>query len=825
MIQNMSIKAKLTFLILVSLIALSTLGGAAFYGLNTDKRHMDEIGANRLPSVMSLDAMRSQSVEVRLADLSAAIYENDYQSQEKFAEVLVRRKGDWADYEKNLKIYEPLPQEKEEEIVWKQFEKEIAEYQASEQRLAGIIEKMSRNSEQKTQQALFVDFYRELAIGDPLFQKAMTSLEKLIALNASYADRAVKLSNESAQTIKTLVTVVLALAVVSSILLGMLILNSTLKQLGGEPALAVELAQRIAVGDLSSQIHLQAGDATSLMASMKQMMTSIQALIADADRLAQAAVSGKLSTRADASRHQGDFRKIVEGVNATLDAVIVPLNVAASYVDNISKGNIPPKIVETYHGDFNTIKNNLNTCIEAVHALVEDAGKLSKAAVEGRLTTRADASRHQGDFRKIVEGVNATLDAVIGPLNVAARYVDDISKGNIPEKIVDAYNGDFNTLKDNLNTCIAAVNALVEDTKMLSQAAIEGKLSTRADANRHRGDFRKVVEGINHTLDNVVGPIDEVCRIMEAMSVGDITQTIAKNYQGDFDKLKHTINSTIAKLAETIAEVNNTADALTSATNQVSATANTLSQASSEQAASVEETSASIEQMSASIKQNTDNAVVADTMASEGTKKAAEGGKSVTETVSAMKQIAKRIGIIDDIAYQTNLLALNAAIEAARAGEHGKGFAVVAAEVRKLAERSQVAAQEIGQLAANSVGMAEKAGKLLDEIVPASKKTADLVQEITAASQEQSSGVNQINNAMAQLSQLTQQNASAAEELAATSEEMSGQASSLQEIMGFFTIAGQRRKSMAAKVKEKTAGAHLAAKNIDRVKESDFARF
>ena len=155
-----------------------------------------------------------------------------------------------------------------------------------------------------------------------------------------------------------------------------------------------------------------------------------------------------------------------------------------------------------------------------------------------------------------------------------------------------------------------------------------------------------------------------------------------------------------------------------------------------------------------------------------------------------MKQIASKIGIFDDIAYQTNLLALNAAIEAARAGEHGKGFAVVAGEVRKLAERSQVAAQEIGEMASTSVEVAEKAGKLLGEMVPAIQKTSDLVQEIAAASQEQSTSVGQINTTMAQLNLITQQNASSSEELAATSEEMSGQAQSLQQLIGFFKIDG-----------------------------------
>ncbi|EKG33600.1 methyl-accepting chemotaxis protein [Pseudomonas avellanae] len=288
-------------------------------------------------------------------------------------------------------------------------------------------------------------------------------------------------------------------------------------------------------------------------------------------------------------------------------------------------------------------------------------------------------------------------------------------------------------------------------------------------------------------------PLKEAAAAAEQLAQGNLNAHIGHGSKDETGMVLNAMRNMVGKLAHIIGEVRNAADNLASASEEVSATAQSMSQATSEQAASVEETSASVEQMSASINQNTENAKVTDGMASKAAKEATDGGESVQQTVVAMKKIAQRISIIDDIAYQTNLLALNAAIEAARAGEHGKGFAVVAAEVRKLAERSQVAAQEIGELSSSSVEMAEKAGKLLDEMVPSINKTSDLVQEISAASEEQAAGVAQINTAMTQLNQVTQQNASSSEELAATAEEMSSQAEQLQQSMSFFTLDSSPR--------------------------------
>ena len=305
----------------------------------------------------------------------------------------------------------------------------------------------------------------------------------------------------------------------------------------------------------------------------------------------------------------------------------------------------------------------------------------------------------------------------------------------------------------------------------LVQAAALGDFSSRLSLEGKSGFFANLSVGMNQLMATSEQGLTDVADVLAAFAEGDLTQRIERNYMGLFGKVKDSANSTADNLSRVMGEVRAAADALTGAANQVSATAQSLSQAASEQAASVEETTASIDVMSASISQNSDNAKVTDGMAT--------------------KQIASKIGIVDDIAYQTNLLALNAAIEAARAGEHGKGFAVVAAEVRKLAERSQQAAKEIGDLAGNSVSTAERAGKLLDAIVPSIQRTSELVQEIAAASAEQSESVVQIGGAMNQLSKATQQNASASEELAATSEELSGQAEQLQQSIAFFNIGNQ----------------------------------
>jgi methyl-accepting chemotaxis protein len=286
---------------------------------------------------------------------------------------------------------------------------------------------------------------------------------------------------------------------------------------------------------------------------------------------------------------------------------------------------------------------------------------------------------------------------------------------------------------------------------------------------------------------------EEIGSAVDAATQGDFTHRIDLAGKEAFHAdLCGKFNALINTVSGTIAEVRAAAQQLSAASDQVSQTSQSLAQSASEQAAGVEKTTASLCEISASVKQNAESATITDGIATQAANEALNGGRAVGQTVEAMKSIAQKIGIVDDIAYQTNLLALNAAIEAARAGEHGKGFAVVAAEVRKLAERSQTAAREIGQLAGNSVHLAERAGHLLERMVPSIHKTSALVQEIAAASGEQNSSVRQITGAMNHLSSTTQQTAAASEQLSASAADLTNQADGLQTLMRQFSLGHAR---------------------------------
>ena len=386
------------------------------------------------------------------------------------------------------------------------------------------------------------------------------------------------------------------------------------------------------------------------------------------------------------------------------------------------------------------INSSLETAGNAVRLLIEDANGLVEAAVNGRLETRADHQRHRGEYRRIIEGFNQTLDAVILPLQVAADYIAKISRGEIPAVIEREYKGDFNEIKQNLNLLV-------------------------------------------HASANIV-------RLAGRIEDGDLTVTIEK--RSEADELMQTLQTMVKKLSGMTTSIQMAAEQVTMGSSQISDSAQQLAEGASQQSSTIQQVSSAMDQLSSAVAQNADNARQTESIAKKAAADAVEGGQSVKQTVDAMKTISSKINIVEEIARQTDLLALNAAIEAARAGEHGRGFAVVAAEVRKLSERSRSASRQILDLSGSSVKIAEDAGGRINEVVEAVQKTSDLVMEISAASTQQSDGIQQINEAVAQLETVIQQNAAATEELASTSQELDAQANSLIQAVGYFTVNDER---------------------------------
>ena len=439
-----------------------------------------------------------------------------------------------------------------------------------------------------------------------------------------------------------------------------------------------------------------------------------------------------------------------------------------------------------------------------------------KSINNGDFSKRGDADVFTGNYRDLVINVNNIVEAFVKPLRLIQDYIAMISRGEIPEKITTSAKGDFEKLNDNLNMCIDAVNNLVLDANKLVDAAISGRLDTRADASKHQGDFAKVVKGINDTLDAVLMPVKEAQTVLEKMAVGDLTLNVKGDYQGDHAMIKDAINNTLSSLNQILEQVSVVSENVSASAVQLNSASQNLAEGSQEQAASVEEITASVHQTDRQIRQNSENADMANALVSETNQAASTGQDEMNNLSQAMQDIndsaqniSKIIKVIDEIAFQTNILALNAAVEAARAGQHGKGFAVVAQEVRNLAGRSAQAAKETAELIDNSnkkavegVQIAERTGLALEQVVENVLKVKDLVADIAVASKEQTQAMGQINEGMGQINTAVQNISSQSEETAASATQLTGQSNNLKEQLEKFKLLNDGKNSNVSLIKK-----------------------
>ncbi|CAN5371854.1 hypothetical protein BH10PSE15_BH10PSE15_02600 [soil metagenome] len=588
----------------------------------------------------------------------------------------------------------------------------------------------------------------------------------------------------------------------------------------------------MAAGNLSARtnVSLAKGQTRGVLDAINQLLDKalnpVSALAGTISDMSAAHDKGEIDVVLPVEKFDGIFAVMAKRVNGMVTSHIAVKKQAMACIKQFGEGNFEAAL-EPFPGKKAFINETIETLRSNLKGLIFEMKHMSVEHDKGDIDVFVPVEKFRGDFGVMAQGVNNMVASHIAVKKKAMACIKQFGEGNFAAPL-EQFPGKKAFINDTIETLRQNLRDITAEIQRLIMASTAGHLNERGNDKRFVGDFAGLITGINGMLDAILLPIAEGNRVLDLVSTGDLIERVEIACQGDHRRMKNSVNSLVdnlrlsANLADRIADgdltvnhrplsdkdilgqalvrmierlrgvvgnANVAADNVSAGSQELSASSEQVSQGATEQAAAAEEASASMEEMAANIKQNADNAAQTEKIARQSAKDAEASGVAVEKAVFAMRTIAEKIGIVQEIARQTDLLALNAAVEAARAGEHGRGFAVVASEVRKLAERSQTAAAEIGSVSSETVRAATEAGEMLTRLVPDIRRTAELVSEISSACREQDIGSAQINEAIQQLDRVTQQNASASEQISATSVELASQAEELQSSIAYFRVS------------------------------------
>ncbi|MGV3512894.1 MAG: methyl-accepting chemotaxis protein [Novosphingobium sp.] len=552
----------------------------------------------------------------------------------------------------------------------------------------------------------------------------------------------------------------------------------------------------IAQGDLHARLQATNHNASTsalidaINGLLEKSLSPVSALGTSLRRVIDEHANGDIDVIIPPENFRGEIATIAADINHLVDAHIAVKKMAMSVVREFSVGNFEAPL-EQLPGKKAFINDTIETLRRNLVGLISDMKRMAAEHDRGDIDVVIDDRKFEGDFGIVARGINDMVAGHIAVKKKAMACIKAFGEGDFNAPM-ERLPGKKAFINDTIEALRENLRAITSEIQMLIGAATAGRLGERGDERRFVGDFASLISGINGMLDATILPIEEGNRVLSKLSAGDLSERVELDCQGDHQKMRDSINALVDNLRAFARNVSVAANEVADGSSQMASSSQQLSQGATEQAASAEEASASMEQMAANIKQNADNAAQTEKIARQSSKDAELSGATVDKAVTAMRTIAEKISIVQEIARQTDLLALNAAVEAARAGEHGKGFAVVASEVRKLAERSQSAAAEIVSVSADTLKAASEAGEMLARLVPDIRRTAELVTEISAACREQDIGAAQINEAIQQLDKVTQQNASASEQISSTSDGLAARAEELQHTTSFFQLDDER---------------------------------